>query len=108
MDADEIPNWVPSAVKQLAVTFKFEEELVRRLVTDPRMKDVWQYLRRPPPAGPEISDIDSKLLLEVWGVSAMDVSVQEQACVLFFSNIVIELCFPKTAAVPSHSVLELA
>ena len=98
MKAEEIPNWVPSTVKKLAVTFRFEEELVRRLVTDPKMKNVWQYLRRAQPVSSEIADDDSKLLLELWGVPEMGVSVQEQACALFFWFVVMELLVPRTAA----------
>jgi len=96
MNAEEIPNWVPATVKKLAVQFRFEEELVRRLVTDPKMKSVWQYLlRRAQPVGSEFAD--SKSLLEVWGVSEMGVSVQEQACAFFFWNVVIEMCAPRAA-----------
>ena len=45
MNAEEIPNWVPASVKKLAVRVSgFDDELVRRLVTDPKMENVWQYL----------------------------------------------------------------
>jgi hypothetical protein len=41
MNAEEIPNWVPATVKKLAVRLSgFDDELVRRLVTDPKMKNV--------------------------------------------------------------------
>jgi hypothetical protein len=62
-NAEEIPSWVPAAVKKLAVQFGFAEELVRHLLTDPKMKNVWQYLlRRAQPVDSEIAD--SKAALE--------------------------------------------
>jgi hypothetical protein len=106
MNAEEIPTWVPSAVKKLAVMFQFEEELVRRLVTDPTMKNVWQYLRRAQPVSSEIADIDSEFILKTWGVSDMGVSVQEQACALFFWRVVIEMCVPRTATT-GHDIANL-
>ena len=39
---DPIPNWVPSSVKLLAPAFP----LGQRLLTDPRMKAVWQVLQK--------------------------------------------------------------
>ena len=95
MNAEEIPNWVPAAVKKLAVQSGFAEELVRRLVTDPKMKSVWQYLRRAQPVVSEIAGFGAAL--EFWGVSEMGVSVQEQACALFFYFVVIEMCAPMAA-----------
>jgi hypothetical protein len=106
MNAEEIPNWVPAAVKKLAVQDGFAEELVqsafaqelvqgrfaeeivfaqelvRRLVTDPKMKSVWQYLLRAQP---------------VVRVSEMGVSVQEQACAFFFQDVLTEMCRPTAA-----------
>ncbi len=96
MNAEEIPNWVPAAVKKLAVQFRFSEELVRRLVTDPKMKSVWHYLlHRAQPVGSEFAGFGAAL--EFWGLSEIGVSVQEQACALFFQNVVIEMCAPMAA-----------
>ena len=96
MNAEEIPNWVPASVKKLAVQFGFADELVRRLVTDPKMKNVWQYLlRRAQPMDSEIAHFGAAL--EFWRVSEMGVSVQEQACAFFFWYAVIEMCAPMAA-----------
>ena len=94
MNAEEIPNWVPATVKKLAVKFRFAEELARRLVTDPKMKSVWQYLLRR--AQPVDSEIELKIVPEIFlGPSEMSVSGQEHACALFFLNVVIEMCVPR-------------
>ncbi len=67
MNAEEIRkirNWVPASVKTLAVRVSgFDDELVRRLVTDPKMKSVWQYLRRAQPMDSEFAD--SKTIQEL-------------------------------------------
>ena len=55
MNAEEIPNWVPATVKKLAVKFRFAVAIVQGLVTDPKMKSVWEYLLlRAQPVGSEI------------------------------------------------------
>jgi hypothetical protein len=117
INAEEIPNWVPATVNKLAVRLSDgqcwclgaspskkivrsgEEELVRRLVIDPKMKSVWQYLlRRAQPVCPEIVDEEASWTLETWGVCDMGVSVQERACALFFWFVVMEVCAPRTPA----------
>ena len=76
-----------------------EEELVRRLVIDPKMKSVWRYLlRRAQPVCSEIVDEEASWTLETWGVCDMGVSVQERACALFFWFVVMEVCAPRTPA----------
>jgi hypothetical protein len=99
MNVEEMPNWVPSTVKKLAVwLYGFEGDLVRRLVADPQMKSVWQYLlRRAQPVDSASADDDSQLLLQL-GVSEMSVSVQERTCSIFFWLVVIELSVQRTAA----------
>jgi hypothetical protein len=83
MNAEEIQDWVPASVKTLAVRVSgFDDELVRRLVTDPKMENVWQYLRRAQPMASEIAD--SKTLQELLQVSETPISVQEQTCAFFF------------------------
>jgi hypothetical protein len=83
MNAEEIPKWVPASVKTLAVRASgFDDELVRRLVTDPRMKNVWQYLRRAQPMDSETAD--SKTIQEFLRVSETPISLQEQTCAVFF------------------------
>ena len=92
MNAEEMPDWVPVTVKKWAVKFGVADELVRRLVTDPKMKSVWQYLlRRAQPVCSEIPD-EFKLTAIFLGPSETSVSVQEQACALFFLHVVLELC----------------
>jgi hypothetical protein len=98
MNVEEMPNWVPSTVKKLAVWFYgFEDDLVWRLVADPQMKSVWQYLRRAQPVDSATAENYSKLFLEL-GVSEMSVSVQERTCVIFFWLVVMELSVQRTAA----------
>ena len=81
MNAEEIPDWVPASVKTLAVRVSLDDELVRRLVTDPKMKSVWQYLRRAQPMDSEF--VESKWLQGILRVSETPISVQEQTCALF-------------------------
>jgi hypothetical protein len=99
MNVEEMPNWVPSTVKKLAVwLYGFEGDLVRRLVADPQMKSVWQYLlRRAQPVDSAIADDYSQLLLQL-GVSEMSISVQERTCAIFFWLVVMELSVQRTAA----------
>jgi hypothetical protein len=98
MNAEEIPNWVPASVKTLAVRGSwFDDELVRRLVTDPKMKSVWQYLRRAQPMDSETAD--SKMIQELLRVSETPISVPEQTCAVFFLYVVNELCPPKAVRI---------
>jgi hypothetical protein len=85
---DDFPAWVPAAVKKVASQLGFEEELIRRLVTDIRMKSIWQYLNR---RSVQITDPESLLLIEFFGVATMGVSSSQQACAVFFYNLVFEL-----------------
>jgi hypothetical protein len=117
MNAEEMPNWVPPTVNKLAVRLSDgqcwrlgaspskksgrsgEEELVRRLVTDPKMKSVWEYLlRRAQPVCPEIVDEETSWTLETWGVCDLGVSVQERACALFFWFVIMEVCASRMPA----------
>jgi hypothetical protein len=94
MNAEEIQDWVPASVKTLAVRVSgFDDELVRRLVTDSKMKSVWQYLRRAQPMDSEIAD--SKSIQEILRVSETPISVQEQTCAVFFLCVVKELRDPR-------------
>jgi hypothetical protein len=97
MNTEEIPNWVPASVKKLAVRVSgFDDELVRRLVTDPKMKNVWQHLlRRAQPVGSEIAD--SKWIQELLRVSETPISVKEQTCAVFFLYVINELSAPRAA-----------
>jgi hypothetical protein len=85
---DDFPAWVPGAVKNLALQLGFEEELILRLVTDIRLKSVWQYLNR---RSVQMTDPDSLFLIEFFGIAARGVSSSEQACAVFFFNLVFEL-----------------
>jgi len=97
MNAEEIPNWVPASVKKLAVRVSgFDDELVRRLVTDPKMENVWQYLLlRAQPMDSEVAD--SKWIQELLRVSETPISVQEQTCAVFFLYVINELSAPRAA-----------
>jgi hypothetical protein len=98
MNAEEIPKWVPASVKTLAVRVSgFDDELVRRLVTDPKMKNVWQYLRRAQPMDSETAD--SKTIQEFLRVSETPISLQEQTCAVFFLYVINELCAPRAATI---------
>lgn len=89
---NDFPAWVPAAVKKVALQLRFEEELVRRLVTDIRMKSIWQYLNRRPV---QVIDPESLLFIEFFGVATMGVSSSQQACAAFFYNLVFELSIPQ-------------
>jgi hypothetical protein len=85
---NDFPAWVPAAVKKVALQLRFEEELIRRLVTDIRMKSIWQYLNR---RSVQITDRHSLFLIEFFGVATRGVSSSQQACAVFFFNLVFEL-----------------
>ena len=88
---DDFPAWVPAAVKKVASQLGYEEELIRRLVTDIRMKSIWQYLNR---RSVQVTDPESLFLIEFFGVATMGVSSSQQACAVFFYNLVFELSIP--------------
>ena len=89
---NDFPAWVPAAVKKVALQLRFEEELIRRLVTDIRMKSIWQYLNR---RSVQVTDPELLLLIEFFGVATMGVSSSQQACAVFFYNLVFELSIPQ-------------
>jgi hypothetical protein len=88
---DHFPAWIPAAVKKIALQLRFEEETIRRLVTDIRMKSIWRYLSR---RSVQITDPDSLLIIEFFRVGARGLSSSEQACAVFFFNLVFELSIP--------------
>ena len=88
---DDFPAWVPAAVKKVASQLGYEEELIRRLVTDIRMKSIWQYLNR---RSVQVTDPESLFFIEFFGVATMGVSSSQQACAVLFYNLVFELPFP--------------
>lgn len=104
--SEDVPDWVPRAVKSMAMAIQVGVDIARRLLTDPRMQAVWPELKRarviteeipgplPGPAFPpslQIANLDSLERLKTWDIPDRDVPLQDQACAAFFAFVVIEL-----------------
>lgn len=58
---EQIPAWVPTAVKAIAAAIPIgAEDMKLRLLIDPRMKDVWQYLSRAPVSAAALAALPSR------------------------------------------------
>lgn len=94
---DPIPNWVPSSVKLLAPAFP----LGQCLLTDPRMKAVWQVLQKADVSEAGLDSVESFQQLRSWGISKYDLplqdfpppdfSLQDRACAALFAFAAWEL-----------------
>jgi hypothetical protein len=94
---DPIPNWVPWSVKLLAPAFP----LGQRLLTDPRMKAVWQVLQKADVSEAGLDSVESFQQLRSWDISKYDLplqdfpppdfSLQDHACAALFAFAAWEL-----------------
>ena len=48
MQVEDIPAWVPEAVRRMAAVYGTGHEMVTRFLSDPAMEAVWSYLRTRP------------------------------------------------------------
>jgi len=66
------------------------------------MKAVWRELQRQKMDDAKLTAIPSQYQMETWGLFAMGVSPQDQACAAFYCCIVTELGVPKQPAMLRH------
>ena len=89
MSAKEIPEWVPGAVKSMAMAIPVGE-VSQRLLTDNRMEKVWGRLRKRKVKAKVIDSLDT------WGIRERHFSIDERACALLFAHVVSELSSPRS------------
>jgi hypothetical protein len=86
------PAWVPPLVVSVAGAMRgcFDPEVVDRLLTDSRMEAVWTVLRQHPvkelPA-----DLDGNLRADHWIGPVETLSPKDEAAVVFFAAVVIQV-----------------
>jgi hypothetical protein len=79
----------------MASAMKLKEDVTLRLLTDPRMRRVWQTIKERK-IDPSVFDrVDSLQSLEKWGIEEYNVSLQDRASAAFFALVVIELVVEK-------------
>ena len=80
--AEDIPSWVPLSVKSMASQVGICRGGIRqRLLTDPRMKKVWQVLQS---RGVSKSWLDCVKDLGTWYTPENGLTLQDVACAAFF------------------------
>jgi hypothetical protein len=93
--AEDIPSWVPLSVKSMASQVGGPGGGIRqRLLTDPRMKKVWQVLQS---RGVGKSWLDSVKNLGTWYIPENGLTLQDIACAAFFFYATVELGDPRFA-----------
>lgn len=114
-------DMVPAAVRSMAAAIEVGKDVGERLLSDPKMRNVWQTLRKQAKKthdgramADRLADLPSSLRLE--DASSLGVSLPDQACAAFYALVVTELGIPKRAATrsniaamaePWHSAAEL-
>lgn len=90
---EQLPDWLPKSVVKLANVTPLQNEIRRRLLTDPRMKDVWSWLLRANSEGDErrLSSVDPILRLSTWGLDNTVADMRDQLCGAFFLQVLQEL-----------------
>ncbi len=102
---DEIPDWVPAAVKLIALALpiwkarKSDEpgrmlqdgdEVGRRLLLDVRMRGVWKELRK---YEVECLNYENRSeMLESWGIDDQPFSLQDKAFAAIFVRLLLRFC----------------
>ncbi len=98
--AEEIPAWVPPAVKSMALVNNFGGDVRTRLLIDDRMESVWTELKQACLAADKkdenatataINSFERSHHLSTWDISDENVSVHDQACAILFSYAALEL-----------------
>jgi hypothetical protein len=98
MRAEDIPDWIPSVIKEMALAIPVGETISRRLLTDLGMKGVWKYLQSREVNPTALAALKSWQRLENWDIPIQgplrqdqkDVSLQDRACAAFFAYAVVE------------------
>jgi hypothetical protein len=106
MRPEDVPDWVPPAVKSMAAVMPVGAAISQRLLTDPRMKRVWLYLRRLKVTAATIDALPPLLRMETWEICLFPasknldegVSLQDRACAAFYAAIVLELAHCRAIA----------
>jgi hypothetical protein len=88
-DASEIPAWVPDSVKD-AARYLPASDIVERLLSDPRMENVWERLSK---QKPDDDAVNLRLLFDdhlpaTWDAAERKFSPQQRAAVAFFCAVV--------------------
>ena len=93
IDTKKTPDWVPPIVGKLAIAMHpFGQEIVDRVLTDPRMAGVWPVLLRQNIDASAIEALPSNLRVANWpSLETPDATPGDEACVAFFAAVVIEL-----------------
>jgi len=91
----EIPDWVPSTVKSMALAFPFlktqdGDPIGRRLLLNNEMKSVWDELKKHAVDKLEYEDDSEKL--DTWEIDDRHVSLQDRAYAAFYIRIVTRFC----------------
>lgn len=108
-DLSDLPEWIPAAVKEVAVLLPFRSKavgegetsapvvhlapVVHRLLVDPRMEKVWAHLRRKDTI-PKLDQLQRLERLETWTIPGTH-SIQQQGCAALFIATVLEFSTPQ-------------
>jgi hypothetical protein len=87
----DIPDWVPAAVIQIAALIPGKPEIKLAMLTDARMKQVWQELQKHPVTEATLSQLSSWQRLSSFDISVEGITLQDQACAAFFAGASFEL-----------------
>ena len=98
LHSEDVPDWVPPAVKSMALVLPLWGTVAKPLLTDPRMKAVWRVLQGQDVTPEALDALPSLQRMETWDLPSENVSLAEQACAAFFSRVVIEFSSPRTVA----------
>jgi hypothetical protein len=97
LKAEDIPDWVPSSVKSMAmaVHISYEGTVAHRLLTDPRMKSVWRELKKQEITRDALASLEPRERMSTWDITDRKLSPQDQACAAFYARVAIEFCSPR-------------
>lgn len=97
---EDIPDWVPSPVKRMAMAMglAYEGTVAHRLLTDPRMKSVWRELKNHEITPDALASLEQRERMSNWDISDLKDSLQDQAYAAFYARVAIEFCSPRIVA----------
>lgn len=110
MRPQDVPDWVPEVIRdcmaQWLKTYAHEYhqhpndlEILRRLAIEPKMRDVWNVLKRTPARPDAVEAIENRA---VRGEIVPGGTAQEKALALFFCRAYEFACHPRTAITASE------
>jgi hypothetical protein len=111
--AEEIPDWVPPPVRNIASAFTIranrnKEPLGSRLLLDARMQKVWTELQKHEVNSATVGSFDNLERLHTWGIDERGFSNNEIACAAFFVRITNELCVALPEKIPTRTQFDSA